>query len=73
MWWTVTGGVLVGKKGNLSSYEDDASMQTMLSVAFGPVSLTFIISIILVCLLYWFSFFPFLLVRVFTDCLFTLE
>lgn len=41
MWWTVTGGVLVGKKGNLSSYEDDASMQTMLSVAFGPNDTTF--------------------------------
>lgn len=38
MWWTVKGGTLVSKKGNLSTYDGDAAMQTMLSVAFGPVS-----------------------------------
>ena len=40
-WWSVKGGVLVSKAANLSSFEGgdgDAQMQTMLSVAFGPVS-----------------------------------
>ena len=39
-WWTVKGGTLVSKAANLSTYEggSDPQMQTMLSVAFGPVS-----------------------------------
>ena len=38
-WWAVTGGALVSKKPNLATYEDEqATMETMLSVAFGPVS-----------------------------------
>ena len=43
-WWSVKGGVLVSKAANLSSFEGgdgDAQMQTMLSVAFGPVSCFF--------------------------------
>jgi len=42
--WTVTGGTLVGKKANLSAYDDadeKVEMQTMLSVAFGPNNATF--------------------------------
>jgi len=37
-WWNVKGGTLVSKSANLSSFDGDAHMQTMLSVAFGPVS-----------------------------------
>ena len=35
----MTGGSLVAKKGNISVYGGEASNQTMLSVAYGPVSL----------------------------------
>ena len=40
-WWTVAGATLVGKKANVASYQAGSAtkMQTMLSVAFGPVSL----------------------------------
>ena len=41
MWWNVTGGALVSKKGNLSSFSGSATMQTMLSVAYGPVSVNY--------------------------------
>ncbi|XP_047132983.1 echinoderm microtubule-associated protein-like 6 isoform X1 [Hydra vulgaris] len=40
-WWNVTGGSLVAKKGNLSSYAGEAVNQTMLSVAYGPNDATF--------------------------------
>ncbi len=38
MFWTVAGGSLVGKKGVLTGLGQDVKMQTMLSVAFGAVS-----------------------------------
>eukprot|EP00794_Sanderia_malayensis_P020047 gene20047-22014_t len=42
MFWNVTGGSLVGKKGILSSIQGkDVKMQTMLSVAFGASDTTF--------------------------------
>ena len=39
MFWTVAGGCLVGKKGVVALPDQDVKMQTMLSVAFGSVSL----------------------------------